>query len=456
MARQNQGEEGKIMRFKSKKSIALAIGLCIFLIMTIVVGSCTTGGGEEEEEEQQEGEYYLSSNLEDVTATIVTDAGKQTATFSGAIGFRVVTGSKGELIMSLDCLNLVAEGVPAKMGDSGVIGLTLAEPEYKTTYDPSTGNITAEFHSTLHYQLIDRIQGYQQSKQEGEQDLFASYTEEMVGNLTGQLPEDLQPADSGSIDIECDIDLDLSRTVIGSILHIRDLLLAGRIPWGLRVEAIKIQPVFIGTGPTDPARTGRAFDELMTRAREVWDKCGTVRCLKFVVNEPIYLDKPQYKVLDDPLELTALSQEVTVDDAVEIFVLERWHTALSCDFGDGSTYSSGTASACIVTSDQPLSVPCPCPCSGPYPCGTAACGAVNYYHLAKQLGHVLNLYEIGDTFHYSTTWGTAGSIMAQGSGFCCDDPNVQSAKNCRNAASPLLFWGLWTSAACAGSPDIMD
>jgi hypothetical protein len=40
------------------------------------------------------------------------------------------------------------------------------------------------------------------------------------------------------------------------------------------------------------------------------------------------------------------------------------------------------------------------------------------------------------------------------SGFCCDNPNVQSARNCRNATSPLMFWG--DLVPCFGIPDIMD
>ena len=405
---------------------------------------------------QQQAQYYLTGNLGGVGGTVTTDKGKQETSFSGAIGFRIVPGEKSGLTMSLVTFNLVAKGVPTAAGDSGVIGLLLAEPEYKGTYDPRTGQIAVEFQSILHYGLIDQKKGYLQRNPKGEADLFASYTERMAGKLTGKLPANLQPAEKGSIKFDGEVTLTLSSAVLGAVRDAH-LLATITIDWSrvfaLPAQLLKVQPVFIGTGPTDPHATGTAFNTLMNYANVIWNKCGTVRCLKLVVNPAIYINNEAYRVLDSDAEIAALRALANVPDAVEVFVVERWETNLACGKGGGACYSCGTASAQIVSSDQQLAVPCPCPsaCTGYCPCGACVCGAVNFYHLAHELGHALNLAHPPGP-DGSLAASTVSSNM-EPSGFCCDNPSTQSSKNCRNASSPLLYWG---TATCTGVPDIKD
>lgn len=434
----------------------LLVALCVFLIMTIIGSSCTPT--EPPEQEGEEEHYYLAGNFTE-QCTVLTDEKEETeTTASGMVGFRVVSSPQGDLTMSLGWLNLVVKGVPTEMGDSGLIGLTLAAPEYQTAYDSSTGRITTAFDSTLHYELIDQEKGYRQLELEGENDMFLPYTEEMAGNLTGVFPKDLQAVDGESAYFagEFELLLDYSSRELGSLTRIK-CPIEKWLLWRMTFcEAINIQPVFIGTGPTDPDRTGTAFDDLMTKADELWDRCGTERCLKFVVLDPIYVNEPAYKMLDDDTEATNLRAEANEDDAVEIFVVREMSTALACYWGGGASFSSGTAANKIVTCDQQLSVPCPCPvsCRDFCPCGDcgvddSTCGAVNPYHLAHELGHTLDLH------HPPDASSTVDSIM-EPSGFCCDNPDVQSAKNCRNAANPLLYASLCISTACSGSPDIND
>ena len=434
---------------------AVLVALCIFLIMTVMGSSCTPTEPPEQEEDEY---YYLVTNFTEQCTVLTDEKDDIETTLSGMVGFRVVSGPQGDLTISLGWLNLVVKGVPTQRGDSGVIGLTLATPEYETTYDSDTGRMTTAFSSDLHYELIDQEMGYQQLEPEGENDVFLPYTEEMTGNLTGAFPKDLQAVDGESAYFagEVELLLDYSSDVLGSLMRIKFPIEKSLI-WRVKFcQAIRIQPVFIGTGPTDPDRTGTAFDDLMTKAHELWDRCGTERCLKFTVLEPIYLNEPAYKVLDNNTEAADLRAEVNEDNAVEIFVVREMSTALACGWGGGASFSSGTESAKIVSCDQQLSVPCPCPvsCQDYCPCGgcgddASTCGAVNPYHLAHELGHTLDLY------HPPDASSTADSIM-EPSGFCCDNPDVQSAKNCRNAENPLLYWTLCTSAACSGSPDIDD
>ena len=407
---------------------------------------------------QKPPEYYLTGNFKEAPGIVATDKGDQQTNFFGSIGFRVVPTEKGLLIYLFN-FNLISRGVPTQKGDTGLLSLRLLEAlEKPMTYDPRSGRASGEFQMVLHYELIDRAKGFRSVETKGETDLFASFTEEMKGKMIARFPEGLKVAETGSIHVSLDLTLELSSPVLGSVRKI-SLVTRISVDWSVvvllkRAQFLKIQPVFIGTGPTDPGRTGAAWATLMARAHELWNRCGSVRCVKFVVNNPIYLNKPAYKVLDSEAEARNLLAEVNVDDAVEVFVVDRMTFVCSC--GGGICYSPGTAAAKIVTCDQQLNVPAPCPCPGFCPATCPPCppcqtGRVNLYHLAHELGHALNLAHPPGPFG-GLAASTTGSNM-EPSGFCCDNPNKQSAKNCRNASSPLLYWG-W--AVCRGSPDIMD
>lgn len=405
---------------------------------------------------QQLPEYYLTGNLKDAPGTMATDKGSQRTSFSGSIGIRVVESGRG-LVLYLFNLNLISKGVPTERGDSGTLGLSLSQRDTKSmSFDTRSGSASTEVRLVLHYALIDRVRGFRQVESKGEMDVFPSFLEEMAGKLTIRFPDGLKVQESGSITAELVLGLELSSSALGSIRKV-DLIAKVVIDWTklfTRAEHLRIQPVFIGTGPTDATATGAVFAELMKRATELWNRCGTVRCIKFVVNNPIYINNPAYKILETEAEASSLRAEVDVADAVEVFVVSRMNFA--CSWGGGACFSSGTASAKIVTCDQQLAVPAPCPCPSYCPATCPPCppcqtGAVNYYHLAHELGHALDLaHPPGPTATLAAS--TVGSNM-EPSGFCCDNPNVQSAKNCRNASNPLLYWAL---TRCTGTPDIMD
>ena len=396
--------------------------------------------------------YYLTGNFE-TKGVVETDRGTQDAALSGSIGFQV-SGEKGNLRVALIVFNIVSKGVPTKRGDTGILGLSLLGPLAELGYSARGAEVSGGFETVLHYEQIDRLLGYRQTEAKREADLLPSFTETMKASIRGKFSEPLVVAEKGQVRFEGDVELVLSSSVLGSVTRARWSVIIN-IDWSLfrPAQFLRIQPVFIGTGPGDAGATGTAFSTLMSYAHTLWNRCGSVRCLKFAVNEPIYVNNTAYRVLDDSAEATALRAEVNVADAVEVFVVERLSTSYACNTGGGFCNSSGTASAKIVSCDQQLAVPCPCPaaCTGYCPCGPCQCGALNLWHLAHELGHALNLA------HPPGPDGTLAESTVNSnlepSGFCCDNPSTQSAKNCRNAGNPLLTWALTT---CPGTPDISD
>jgi hypothetical protein len=384
------------------------------------------------------------ANIEKAQGVITTEAGEQEVMFQGAVGFRVLYGREGVEDLRLIRLNLHTPGVKGEEGETGTIGLMLAEPEYKTGYDPGSGQVETGFHFTLHYPLIDERMGFRGIDEAQGDTCFAPYLETMEGRLSGQLPEDLHPDDEGRYILKLEISAEIMEAHVRSIHQVYLVIMVPLIWLFSAAEILRIQPVFIGTGPTDPTATGTIFRDLALKAGDMWNRCGTERCLGFTYNAPIYVNKDQYRVISSDNELWNFSNEVTVANAVEIFFAERFTESYAVATGGGGTYSSGTATARIVTCDQQLDVPCPAPC------GYGFCGPVNHYHLAHELGHVLNLDH--PSGQYGLAASTANSVM-EGSGWCLDNPNAQSAKNCRNASNPLLFWG---QNLCWGSPDIND
>lgn len=391
--------------------------------------------------------YYLQGNLAGLKAYVMTDKGQQEVPFAGSIVLRL-TPVENTFKISISSLNLFAKGINTAKGNSGTIGLSIASTA-EAVFNRSTGQISIPIQATLHYEMIDKLKGFRQSEKSREMDNFVPFTEIMAGVFNTRLPKDLRIQERSKVTMEAQINIEVVQQVVGlfpkMMFKLQSILELLKGP----AQVLKIQPVFVGTGPGDATATGKAFNTLKNYAISNWSKCGTVRCVSLVFNEPIYVNKPAYRILDNSTEASSFMAEVSVTDAVEIFVAEKLSSSLTCAWGGGATFSSGTASAKIVTSDEQLGVPCPCPCPTYCPLGPCSCGALNNYHLAHELGHAIGLAHPGDT---GLAPSTAGSVMAA-SGMCNDNPSTQSAKNCRNASNPLFAAG---TAICISSPDIMD
>lgn len=386
---------------------------------------------------------YLIANMEKAAATFATDAGPQELAVRGSIGIEV-TRPRGQKVPNLTLmrLNLVAEGLKTKSGNTGVLGLMLAR-QVPLKYDPRKGGLEGDVRLVMHYPLIDQKRGFREKRAEGDT-CFVPFTETLAGRFHGRLGRPI-PEDEGEVPVEMEVTAELAIGILNVVLVLEIWSWVGILLHTVHITSVlPIQPVFIGTGPEDASATGTAFGELMQRASEMWNRCGTVHCLTFMVRDPLYVDNDDYRVVGTEAEALNFLNEHPTADAVEIMVSERFETALAVGWGGGGTLDPGVASARIVTCDEQLDVPCP------PPCGSGDCGDVNYYHLAHELGHVLNLDH--PSGYYGLAESTAESVM-EPSGFCRDNPNVQSAKNCRNASNPLLTWGF---DFCTGSPDIDD
>src|SRR5262245_15902312 len=117
-------------------------------------------------------------------------------------------------------------------------------------------------------------------------------------------------------------------------------------------------------------------------------------------------------------EAAALLAEVDVDDCVEVFFVETFTPSVF--WGGGATFSSGTASAKIISTDQNVT------------------NGVDLTHLAHELGHALALMHPGTG---TATDGSTGTLMCP-SGFNNDNPKVNSQQNKDRVSNPLLTFAL--------------
>jgi len=421
---------------------------CIALALGVVL---TTVGVAGLAQVRQEDGFFLAGNFESREGFFETREGRREGGVFGTIGLRIGGSERTGFRVELRTLNLVNEGFKTEQGETGVIGLALAEGTRELEYDPKSGELRGAFEGILHYELIDRLKGYRPQECKGECDRFEPFVEIVKGEFIGRFREPLQPAPEGKVELELEINYELAEEVLG-IIHRYWVIVVVVVDWSLfeSSDVLRIQPVFVGSGPSDPNRSGSAFNTLMSYAHDMWNRCASERCIKFVVNDPIYVNNSAYRTLDSQSEAIAFMGTVNVANAVEIFVAKDMSTSLACSWGGGACFSGGTASSKVVSCDQQMSVPCPCPsaCTSYCPCGSCLCGAINPYHLAHELGHAFSLP------HPTSAWSTSTltSVM-EPSGFCCDNPNLQSAKNCRNASNPLMYSSL---SICSGSVDIND
>lgn len=372
---------------------------------------------------------------------IVTPQRTEEALLEGSIVLERPGGAgPGWLLSQLNLI--VPQGIRTPKGLSGVIGLSLLDSPAKVEYDEKSGRIQAEFTMELHYPLIDEVKGFLEATEKG-CTVFYSYTETMKGALEGNIRGDLRQGKE--VYLEGKLSLSLSKSVLGQVRAVEIWLKKVALVCGAqRVDIVKIQPVFVRKGSDT---SGKSFSELMAGAQEMWGRCGGVRCVAFEVLPPRYVTNSNFWIIDSESEGWQFARTVNVPDAIEVFVAAEFSKDLALGTGGGWCSSGGTASAKIVTNDLQLAVPCD---------WCRECGDVNYYHLAHELGHALGLcHPAGDCPDWRPR-GSRNSVM-EPSGFCADNPDRQSAHNCREAINPLFRAViLLGKVPCPATPDIRD
>jgi len=386
-----------------------------------------------------EDKMYIVGRIEKAALTVVTDVGEQKTEVNGEVLF---VFEKNRL--QLHRLSMVARSVKSRRDETGHISINLARGRKRFVDIGRDGEFEVKTELTVHYPLIDKERGFRPSEKK-DQHYFVPYVDTMKGTLRGRFERhpskfvDMIDDDSKKLDYgNLKLGFALKPAEYEWVKEVRLDMVFPIIFFIAFERYLRIQPVFIRTGRDDPSPSGWTFEPMMQSAKCIWKKC----CVDFEVLDPVYVDDGAYKEIQDVYaqEVTNLRAEVTDPDAIEIFVISQWTNPDRG--GGGGTWSSGTANAQIVTSDQQLAVP-------------VNKGAINRNHLAHELGHVLSLVHPGDPVTAPmTAAGTANTVL-EPSGFQADNPHAQSADNCRNIDNPLLKWRLvLRSRRCINSPEL--
>jgi hypothetical protein len=366
-------------------------------------------------------------NVSSLSARVTTDAGLQSSTMKGQIAFTQNTDASGQVTLTLAEFNFTGTPVRTSRGSSGPLSVMTTHGSAITRqFSSSLGTFMIDLRLVLHYRLLDGILGFRKA---GE-DAYNPYTEEMMGQYSGKFQRPVTPQSLTNV-AEGAGRFQLTKAVLGPIRSIEFTMAPAAVQIimapcdSLGTRQLTLQPVFITNGPGDALPTGSSLQTFIDHAEAIWNKA----CITFAVRDPIYIPDGRFKIVDDG-NVGALMDLVNFDDAIEIFFVQSWNPAHL--HGGGMTYSSGTAEAKIVTADANLSPDPP---------------SVN--HLAHELGHVLGFCHPGVGCPAPMFNGSAGTVL-EPSGFWQDNPDLQSAANCRRAANPLLRF---RSIYCCYRPD---
>lgn len=175
-------------------------------------------------------------------------------------------------------------------------------------------------------------------------------------------------------------------------------------PFGLQFPSISIQ--FSGDG--------LSFGSV--GANTEWAKAD----VNFNVRDWLTIWINDYSTLTESEE-SSLRSEVSVDDCIEVFFVDRFSPQTRD--GGGNTTSGGTSSSKVISSDENTDF------------------GVDLTHLAHEYGHVLTLKHPGQGFPTAAlphrVDGSTNTLMC-GSGFNNDNPKRNSEWNEDNIANPLL------------------
>nr|WP_320190148.1 hypothetical protein [uncultured Desulfobacter sp.] len=376
---------------------------------------------------------YLVLKADKVQLQIDGKMAKDNPTLNTELVYRLDYSNSG-MEAELMSFGFVTKGFKSKVGHTGNISVRFIPERTKTSYNQKLNQIMTKFEAEIHYPLIDKIVGFQEpDENKVEQDNFRPFTETASGVIVCSLDRqpNLRNKEKQGLRSTIDMTTKIEDRVVGAIeyVELNKAELVGTIVWPLYFrKTINVQPVFVGYTPDtgcslggSGVSTGGSWETAKEYAFDIWYRC----CLRLRFLPPVYVSNDDWRILS-PTEAGALRASYDDPNAIEIFFTENFDPIGK--WGGGATWGSGTANAQIVTCDANL--------------------PINLYNVAHELGHGLGLKHPSQ-WPYNTT---PGSLM-EPSGFCLDNPELMSQKNCDNISNPLIYWSLSISN-CSQTPNM--
>lgn len=386
-------------------------------------------------------ESYLIGEVDRIPVSVRLDQREVSSNVQGQVELKITLRENGEPKIDVSLFNITSNSVRSNKSETGILSVALVPNTSNIDYNHKDGSLTGNFTVSLHYPLIDKEKGWEFSKP----DNFISYREIYVVDIKGKFYRPLKPHSDKYESIKVSMDFkpasdDGFLTSI-KIPHIKWHPSIIYFRWEFRtfyrgIKTLDIQPVFIRDNDEDLNPTGSSFHTLLQNANIIWNKC----CVSFYSHPPLYINDSSLRVLKkEDLEdgrwlyeegpFSKIDEETPKhENRIEVFVVERFDPASF--YGGGATWSGGSASAKIITTDNQL--------------------PTNQNHLAHELGHVLNLGHPGSDD--SLTPGCVDSVM-EPSGFFADNPSEQCMKNCNSANNPIIRSLQVTFPLCRMTPE---
>lgn len=318
---------------------------------------------------------------------------------------------------------------PKSRNRTDVLGLSIpsSEKAVQLRYDSQRQTASGEIPVQVHFAQLDELFPPELVKDPSEEDFFVSRTQRGRLKLELKFAEPLDRAAvratqsrrenklaaSASVQLEVEPLEDQGIAIAGYRLELQQAI-SLQIASLLIIEVAQrlcIQPVRIRSSAADPSPTGAGLAFGMPGANTQWKKADII----FTVRDWMTVTNSALKVATEGAEETQIRATVSVADCIEVFFVQNFSPESL--HGGGATWSSGTASAKIISSD-----------------GNATFG-VDLTHLAHELGHVLNMGHPGNP---GSLFDASRNTLMCPSGWHNDNPKRNSQANKTNASNPLL------------------
>ncbi|HKR00779.1 MAG TPA: hypothetical protein VJT09_08900 [Pyrinomonadaceae bacterium] len=311
------------------------------------------------------------------------------------------------------------------------VSIPASEREVQLRYDSRTQTASGEIPVQVHFPQLDELFPPVFVKDPTEEDFAVSRTQRGSLKLELKFAEPLdrsvastprsdkggRASASASVQLEVYPLEDRGIAVPGYRLELSPTI---RFDIGILVilevaNRLCLQPVRIRNNAADPSPTGAGLAFGMPGATTQWNKADVA----FTVRDWMTVTNSALKVATSGAEEDQIRASVNVADCIEVFFVENFSPESL--HGGGATWSSGTASAKIISSD-----------------GNATFG-VDLTHLAHELGHVISMGHPGSP---NGLFDSSRNTLMCPSGWHNDNPKRNSLDNKNHVSNPLFTFAL--------------